>query len=146
MLSFIWRIIPNKLAERIKKYVYDEVDDSYLEKALEIAKLEGKSEQVESLVWQGWEKSYQLLEKILNTLSGFGGAFFHAIELREFYFRELQMRVGSAKVTRAWIKSALSINLIKCDKDSNGVTRYLVVRETIDMIQEVIIKALEDLI
>lgn len=146
-MSFIWRIMPNKLAERIKRHVHEDVDDYYLKKSLEISELEEKkSESKEDVVWLGWDKSYPLLEKILNTLIGFGEAFFHAVELREFYFRELQMRVGSAKVVRAWIRNALSIDLIRCYRDSHGVTKYFIVKETLDKIREVIIRVLEDLI
>ncbi len=145
-MSFLWRLIPNKLAKRIKKYVHEDIDDKYLRRALNIAKLEKTEESFDTIEWRGWSESYQLLERILNVLSGFGGAFLYALELGEFYFRELQMKVRSAKVTRAWIKNATSIGLIKRDKNSHGVTRYQIDQQMLDKIRGILVGALEDLI
>lgn len=145
-MSPIWRFIPNRIAKEIKKYVHEDVDDEFLERAISIARLGKRKTEQKPIEWVNWGESYQILETILNVLSGFGGAFLHALELKEFYFRELHIRIGSAKVTRAWIKNALSIGLIKRDSDPHGVVRYVVDPKGLRRIRDIIVRALEDLI
>ena len=130
VLYLLYRFWPNQLAEEMKKEVFENVDDSILEKYARVDLLRKRiasdldSAEVE-LVWEGWiNYDDGCLDIVMRVLGGYGGIFMRAVEMRRFYFREILREFGNVDLVRRWLRDAMKIGIIRMGEDRHGVTYY----------------------
>ncbi|MEX0567608.1 MAG: hypothetical protein Q6363_000410 [Candidatus Njordarchaeota archaeon] len=135
VLYLLYRFWPNQLAEEMKRDVFENVDDSVLEKYARInllrKKLSGRSDRSGlDFVWEGWiNYDDGCLDIVMRVLGGYGGIFMRAVEMRRFYFREILREFDNVDLVRRWLRDAMTIGIIRMGEDRHGVTYYFFDKE-----------------